>query len=47
MYIKGGLTFGRSQSKQGFSPKKWSKNTHFGGHGPGSTDFGEGWDPQF
>ena len=30
-----------------FLQKKWSKNTHFGGHGPGSTDFGVGWDPQF
>ena len=30
-----------------FSPKKWSKNTLFGGHGSGSSDFGVGWDPQF
>ena len=47
MYIKGGSTFGRSQSKRGFSPKNCLKNSFSGGHETGSTDFGGGWDPQF
>ena len=47
MCIKGGSTFGRSQSKRGFSPKNCLKNSFFGGHETGSTDFGGGWDPQF
>ena len=46
MYNTWGGSFGRNGSKQWFSPKKWSKNTNFGGHGPGSTDFGVGWDPK-
>ena len=40
MYNTWGGSLGRTGSKQWFSPKKWSKNTNFGGHGPGSTDFG-------
>ena len=30
-----------------FLPKKWPKNSYFGGHNSGSTDFREGWDPNF
>ena len=29
-----------------YASPKWSKITHFGGHGPGSTDFRVGWDPK-
>ena len=27
--------------------KKWSNNTNFGGHGPGSSDLRVGFDPEF
>ena len=47
MYIKGGSTFGRSQSKRGFSPKNCLKNSFLGRHESGSSDFGGGWDLQF
>ena len=30
-----------------FSPKKWPKNSYFGAHNSGSTDFRGGWDPIF
>ena len=47
MYMKGGSTFGQSQSKRGFSPKDCLKNSFWGGHKSGSSDFGGGWDPQY
>ena len=47
MFIKGGSSFSRIQSKQGFSPKNCLKNRYFEYHDSGQTDFGGGWDPQF
>ena len=31
----------------GFSPKKWSKNSFFEYHDSGSSNFGLGWDSKF
>ena len=31
----------------GLAVKKWPKNSYFGGHNLGSTDFRGGWDPNF
>ena len=47
MYNTWGCSLGRNGPKKRFSPKKWSKNTNFGGNGPGSSNFEVGWDPQF
>ena len=47
MYNTWGCSLGRNGPQQIFSPKKWSKNTHVGGHGPGSSNFGVGWNISF
>ena len=47
MYNTWGCSWGQIGEIIFFSPKKWSKNTNFGGNGPGSSNFEVGWDPQF
>ena len=42
MYNTWGYSFGQNVPKKLFSSLNWSKNTHFGGSGPGSSNFGVG-----
>ena len=47
MYNTWGCSWGQIGEIIFFPQKKWSKNTNFGGNGPGSSNFEVGWDPQF